>query len=133
MEVRARQAENIDRSTKYSSRVFDSDLRQHEDKGEHLMEKHVEISNEALTQRLIDDPDITGSSSFNNLETAHKVCIENTIKYITAFLKSDLSTQEKEEFIEFYAEIYFPSLKPTPIEWLEQTVETLKQALKNSQ
>lgn len=45
---------------------------------------------------------------------------------------SDLSIQEKEEFIEYYTEIYFPSLKLTPIEWLEQTVEKLKQALKNT-
>ncbi|MED0962092.1 MULTISPECIES: contact-dependent growth inhibition system immunity protein [Bacillus] len=66
------------------------------------------------------------------IEEAHKVCIENTIKYITEFLKSDLSTQEKEEFIKDYTEVYFPSLKLTPIEWLEQTVETLKQALKNN-
>ncbi len=60
------------------------------------------------------------------------MCIENTVKYITEFLKSDLSTQEKEAFIEYYTEIYFPSLKLNPIEWLEQTVETLKQALKKS-
>ncbi|MGG0238075.1 contact-dependent growth inhibition system immunity protein [Bacillus rhizoplanae] len=66
------------------------------------------------------------------IEEAHKVCIENTIKYITVFLKSDLSTQEKEEFIEYYTEIYFPSLKLTPMEWLEQTVKTLKKALKNT-
>ncbi|PFA26083.1 WXG100 family type VII secretion target [Bacillus thuringiensis] len=69
-------AENIDRSTQYSPRVFDGDLKQHEDKGGHLMEKHVEISNEALAQRLKDDPDITGSSSFNNLETAQKIADE---------------------------------------------------------
>ncbi|MGG0649261.1 contact-dependent growth inhibition system immunity protein [Bacillus mycoides] len=66
------------------------------------------------------------------VEEAHKMCIENIIKYIDAFLKSDLSIQEKEKFIEYYTEIYFPSLKLTPIEWLEQTVETLKQALKNT-
>ncbi|HFJ9453538.1 TPA: contact-dependent growth inhibition system immunity protein [Bacillus cereus] len=65
------------------------------------------------------------------IEEAHKVCIENTVKYITEFLRSDLSTQEKEAFIEYYTEIYFPSLKLNPIEWLEQTAEALKQALKN--
>ncbi|MED1410143.1 hypothetical protein P4U54_12140 [Bacillus paramycoides] len=69
-------AENIDRSTQYSPRVFDGDLKQHEDKGGHLMDKHVEISNEALVQRLIDDPDITGSSSFNDLKSAQKVADE---------------------------------------------------------
>ncbi len=29
------------------------------------------------------------------IEEAHKVCIENTINYITAFLNSDLSTEKK--------------------------------------
>ncbi len=66
------------------------------------------------------------------IEEAHKVCIENTVKYIAEFLRSDLSTQEKEAFIEYYTEIYFPSLKLNPIEWLEQTAEALKQALKNN-
>ncbi|WP_242213421.1 contact-dependent growth inhibition system immunity protein [Bacillus cereus group sp. BfR-BA-01383] len=66
------------------------------------------------------------------IEEAHKVCIENTIKYITSFLNSDLSTEKKEEFIEYYTDIYFPALRMTPLEWLEQTGETIKQALKNT-
>ncbi|PEI66831.1 RNase A-like domain-containing protein, partial [Bacillus toyonensis] len=66
-------AENIDRSNQYSPRVFDGDLKKHEDKGGHLIEKHVEIPDEALAQRLIDDQKITGSSSFNDLEKAQKV------------------------------------------------------------
>nr|WP_070138816.1 RNase A-like domain-containing protein [Bacillus cereus] len=37
------------------------------------MERHVEIPDEALAQRLIDDQNITGSSSFNDLEKAQKV------------------------------------------------------------
>ena len=57
------------------------------------------------------------------------MCIENTLKYITEFLKV-IYPRKKEEFIEYYTEIYFPSLKLIPIEWLEQTVETLKQAIK---
>ncbi|MBJ7998253.1 RNase A-like domain-containing protein [Bacillus mycoides] len=66
-------AENIDRSNQYSPRVFDGDLKKHEDKGGHLIERHVEIPDEALAQRLIDDQKITGSSSFNDLEKAQKV------------------------------------------------------------
>ncbi|MGG1167486.1 MULTISPECIES: contact-dependent growth inhibition system immunity protein [Bacillus cereus group] len=66
------------------------------------------------------------------IEEAHKICIGNTINYITAFLNSDLSTEKKEEFIEYYTDIYFPALKLAPLEWLEQTGETLKQALKNT-
>ncbi|MGE6541243.1 RNase A-like domain-containing protein [Bacillus luti] len=66
-------AENIDRSNQYSPRVFDGDLKKHEDKGGHLIERHVKIPDEALAQRLIDDQKITGSSSFNDLEKAQKV------------------------------------------------------------
>ncbi|MGG0276941.1 contact-dependent growth inhibition system immunity protein [Bacillus rhizoplanae] len=67
------------------------------------------------------------------IEAVNKGCIENNIKYITAFLKSDLSVKEKEEFIEYYTEIYFPALNITPIEWLEQTFETLKEAIKSKE
>ncbi|EEM56116.1 MULTISPECIES: contact-dependent growth inhibition system immunity protein [Bacillus cereus group] len=59
------------------------------------------------------------------------ICLENTIEDITAFLQSGLSIHEKEEFIIYNAEIYFPALNLTPIEWLEQIVELLKRALKN--
>ncbi|WP_440604399.1 RNase A-like domain-containing protein [Bacillus sp. GB_SG_008] len=69
-------SENIDRSTQYSPRVFDGDLRQHENRGGHLIERHVEISNESLAQRLVEDQNITGSSSFNDLEKAQKIADE---------------------------------------------------------
>ncbi|MGE1043765.1 contact-dependent growth inhibition system immunity protein [Bacillus wiedmannii] len=59
------------------------------------------------------------------------ICLENTIEDITAFLQSGLSVHEKEEFIIYNTEIYFPALNLTPIEWLEQIIELLKRALKN--
>ncbi|HFJ9441161.1 MULTISPECIES: contact-dependent growth inhibition system immunity protein [Bacillus] len=59
------------------------------------------------------------------------ICLENTIEDITAFLQSGLSVHEKEEFIIYNTEIYFPTLNLTPIKWLEQIIELLKRALKN--
>ncbi len=59
------------------------------------------------------------------------ICLENTIEDITAFLQSGLSVHEKEEFIIYDTEIYFPALNLTPIKWLEQIIELLKRALKN--
>jgi chromosomal replication initiation ATPase DnaA len=50
-------------------------------------------------------------------------CAEN-------FLNSNLSDKEKEEFIESNAEIYFPSIGQTPIQWLTNVVEQLKDAVK---
>lgn len=58
------------------------------------------------------------------------ICLENTIEDITAFLQSGLSVHEKEEFIIYNTEIYFPSSNLTPIEWLEQIIKLLKRALK---
>jgi hypothetical protein len=45
-------------------------------------------------------------------------------------LNSNLSDKEKEEFIESNAEIYFPSIGQTPIQWLTNVVEQLKNAVK---
>lgn len=59
------------------------------------------------------------------------ICLENTIEDITSFLQSGLTVHEKEEFIKYNAEIYFPALNLPPIEWLEQIVDLLKRALKN--
>ncbi len=41
------------------------------------------------------------------IEEAHKVCIENTVKYITEFLKSDLSTQEKKRSLNIILKFIF--------------------------
>ncbi|WP_440604397.1 contact-dependent growth inhibition system immunity protein [Bacillus sp. GB_SG_008] len=62
-----------------------------------------------------------------------KICIENTINDIFSFLNSNLTDSEKEEFIKYNADIYFPALNLTPVEWLEQTLETLKEAIKGEE
>ncbi|MDI6533860.1 contact-dependent growth inhibition system immunity protein (plasmid) [Bacillus mycoides] len=56
-----------------------------------------------------------------------KICIENTKNDILSFLNSNLTNSEKEEFITNKTYIYFPALNLTPIEWLKQTLETLKE------
>ncbi|PHA69574.1 hypothetical protein COE78_30670, partial [Bacillus pseudomycoides] len=59
------------------------------------------------------------------------ICIENTKNDILSFLNSNLTDSEKEEFIKYNTYIYYPALNLTPIEWLKQTLETLKEALKS--
>ncbi|PFD37008.1 hypothetical protein CN285_21480 [Bacillus cereus] len=63
----------------------------------------------------------------------NKVCIENTINDILSFLISNLTDSEKEEFITYKTYIYFPALNLTALEWLKQTLETLKEAIKSKE
>ncbi|MED0904189.1 MULTISPECIES: contact-dependent growth inhibition system immunity protein [Bacillus cereus group] len=63
----------------------------------------------------------------------NKVCIENTINDILLFLNGNLTDSEKEEFITYKTYIYFPALNLTALEWLKQTLETLKEAIRNKE
>ncbi|UUZ81507.1 hypothetical protein LJK88_43920 [Paenibacillus sp. P26] len=51
-------------------------LQEHENLGGHLIRKHVDVSDSDLTQRLIDEPEISGASRFNDLNTAESVVSE---------------------------------------------------------
>ncbi|MDC2866363.1 contact-dependent growth inhibition system immunity protein [Bacillus sp. BP-3] len=62
-----------------------------------------------------------------------KICIENTKNDILSFLSSNLTDSEKEEFIKYNAYIYFPGFNLTPVEWLKQTLEILKEAIKSKE
>ncbi|WP_424924256.1 contact-dependent growth inhibition system immunity protein [Bacillus cytotoxicus] len=62
-----------------------------------------------------------------------KVCVENTINDILLFLNGNLTDNEKEEFITYKTYIYFPALNLTALEWLKQTLETLKEAIKRKE
>ncbi|MGE7874890.1 contact-dependent growth inhibition system immunity protein [Bacillus paramycoides] len=62
-----------------------------------------------------------------------KICIENTKNDILSFLNINLTNSEKEEFIKYNTYIYFSALNLTPIEWLKQTLETLKEAIKSKE
>src|SRR5689334_8558882 len=54
-----------------------------------------------------------------------------TIDCATEFLRSSRSEQEKADFIESNAEIYFPAIGLTPIQWLEQVIQVLREAAEN--
>ncbi|WP_243765180.1 hypothetical protein [Bacillus arachidis] len=57
--------------------------------------------------------------------------LQDAIIFLTEFIQSDYSNTEKNEYIRSSADgIYFGGLEITPLEWLEQTVKTIKQALK---
>lgn len=51
-----------------------------------------------------------------------KECLLSTIKDCEKFLKSNLTGEEKEDFIQNKVEIYFPSIDLTPLEWLSKIV-----------
>ncbi|MDC2864644.1 contact-dependent growth inhibition system immunity protein [Bacillus sp. BP-3] len=63
----------------------------------------------------------------------NKTCIENTINDILSFLNGNLTDSEKEEFITYKTYIYFPALNLTAIEWLQQTLEILKESIKDKE
>ncbi|WIY63158.1 contact-dependent growth inhibition system immunity protein [Bacillus arachidis] len=58
-----------------------------------------------------------------------KECLLFTIKYCEEFLNSEITVQEKGDFIESNAEIYFPAIGLTPVQWLISTVEQMKKSL----
>lgn len=63
------------------------------------------------------------------IDRQSKDWIQILIYRAESFLNSNLSDNEKEEFIESNAEIYFPAIELKPIEWLNNVVEQLKKAV----
>ncbi|MGW8429068.1 contact-dependent growth inhibition system immunity protein [Peribacillus simplex] len=63
------------------------------------------------------------------LNEANKECLLFTIKYCDEFLTSNRTNQEKENYIQTNAEIYFPAIGLTPIQWLNKVVEQIKEAV----
>ncbi|NWK69978.1 hypothetical protein HWX41_13090 [Bacillus paramycoides] len=67
------------------------------------------------------------------LEETSKEYLQDSVIFLTEFIHSDYSNTEKNEYIRYSADgIYFDGLEITPLKWLEQTVKTIKQALKNN-
>ncbi|MBD1381547.1 contact-dependent growth inhibition system immunity protein [Metabacillus arenae] len=64
------------------------------------------------------------------IDEASKECLLFTINYCEEFLNSELTKQEKENIIQNNAEIYFPAIKLTPLQWLNKLVEQIKEAVK---
>ncbi|MCR6111025.1 hypothetical protein HXA35_11830 [Bacillus sp. A301a_S52] len=61
---------------------------------------------------------------------ASKECLMSTIKDCEKFLNSSLTKQEKENIIKNNAEVYFPAIELSPLQWLNQLVERMKEAVK---
>ncbi|MFD2657677.1 contact-dependent growth inhibition system immunity protein [Gracilibacillus thailandensis] len=57
-------------------------------------------------------------------------CLLSTIKDCEKFLNSNLTKQEKENIIQNNAEIYFPAIELTPLQWLNNLVEKMKEGVK---
>jgi CdiI immunity protein len=57
-------------------------------------------------------------------------CLLSTIKYCENFLNSGLTKQEKENIIQNNAEVYFPAIELTPLQWLNNLVENMKEGMK---
>ncbi len=64
------------------------------------------------------------------IHEASKECLLSTIKDCQDFLNSTLTIQEKENFIENNAEIYFPAISLNPLQWFNKIIEEMKEAVK---
>ncbi|MGP9077193.1 contact-dependent growth inhibition system immunity protein [Geobacillus thermodenitrificans subsp. calidus] len=61
----------------------------------------------------------------------NKEYLESAIVFLTEFMNSEHSDDEKNEYIQHCVDgLYFPSLGLTPIQWLKTVVEQLKEAVK---
>jgi len=60
-----------------------------------------------------------------------KEYLKSAIVFLTEFINSEYSDDEKNEYIQHCADgVYFPDLELTPIQWLKSVVEQLKEAVK---
>lgn len=68
------------------------------------------------------------------LEEESTEYLQYAIIFLTDFIKSDYEDKEKNNYIQRCADgINFKSLDITPIEWLQQTLEILKEAIKSKE
>ncbi|XQY90017.1 contact-dependent growth inhibition system immunity protein [Metabacillus sp. HB246100] len=57
-------------------------------------------------------------------------CLLSTITDCEKFLNSSLTKHEKENIIQNNAEVYFPAVELTPLQWLNNLVENMKEGVK---
>lgn len=57
-------------------------------------------------------------------------CLLSTINDCEKFLNSNLTKQEKENIIQNNAEVYFPAIELTPLQWLNNLVGKMKEEVK---
>ncbi|MCA0924124.1 hypothetical protein LCM03_05535 [Bacillus stratosphericus] len=64
------------------------------------------------------------------IHEASKECLLSTIKDCQDFLNSTLTIQKKESFIENNVEIYFPTISLNPLQWFNQIIGEMEEAVK---
>lgn len=64
------------------------------------------------------------------INEASKNCLLFTIKHCEQFLNCDLTKREKESIIQDNAEIDYPAIELSPLPWLNQIVEQIKEGVK---
>ncbi|MED0714272.1 contact-dependent growth inhibition system immunity protein [Aeribacillus composti] len=77
------------------------------------------------------DADSTEEALQELLTEESKEYLKSAIVFLTEFINSEYSDDEKNEYIQHCADgVYFPDLELTPIQWLKSVVEQLKEAVK---
>ncbi|MDR6999662.1 contact-dependent growth inhibition system immunity protein [Neobacillus niacini] len=65
------------------------------------------------------------------LSVESKEYLENAIVFLTDFVRSEYSDNDKNEYIQYCADgVYFPDLGVEPLEWLNNIIEEIKEVIK---
>jgi hypothetical protein len=65
------------------------------------------------------------------LKEESKEYLEFAIAFLTNFIESEFSDNEKNEYIQSCADgVYFPTLGLEPLQWLYQVIEQIKESVK---
>ncbi|WP_144697450.1 contact-dependent growth inhibition system immunity protein [Fictibacillus phosphorivorans] len=66
------------------------------------------------------------------IKEVSKECLLSTINDCENLLNSSLTKQEKETFIKNNTEVYFPAIKSTPLKWLSNLIDQMKEGVKTN-
>jgi CdiI immunity protein len=94
-----------------------------------LLRKQFKILNSFLGGIFHQDIESPESAWEEFIDEATKDDMLILLQEIERFLETELSYQEKEEFIEENCLIYFPAINITPLKWLKQVQDELKRAV----
>jgi len=64
------------------------------------------------------------------INEVNKECLLSTINDCENFLNSSLTEEEKENIIKNNTEVYFPEIKLTPLQWLTNLIDQMKEGVK---
>ncbi|MDG5471419.1 contact-dependent growth inhibition system immunity protein [Jeotgalibacillus sp. ET6] len=66
------------------------------------------------------------------LTVESKEYLESAIVFLTDFIQSEYSDTEKNDYIQLCADgVYFPAVGLEPLQWLDQIIEIIKEAVKS--